>query len=381
MTAPICFAPRESLSGETRCALTPETASALVKMGWAVRYEAGLGLGAGHRDADYGAAGALPAHEGTAMAADVVLRVGKPTVAAIATMKRGALHLSLLDPFNEPELLRAFAEAEVSAVSLELIPRTTLAQKMDVLSSQASLAGYAAVVHGAARLPLALPMMMTPAGTLLPARVFVIGAGVAGLQAIATAKRLGARVEAFDTRPVVEEQVKSLGAKFLKIDLGQTGQTSGGYAQALTPEQMARQQAGMAKACAQADLIVTTAKLFGRKSPILLSPEILAGLRPGTVIADLALEAGGNTAGAEPGRDVVTSSGALILGETCFERRVSRHASQVFASNLLAWITHFWNAKAGVMELDRSGDEILNGCLVTHRGRIVQERFAPRSQA
>lgn len=379
MAAPICFAPKETLSGETRCALTPETAAALVKMGWAVRFEPGLGRGAGHRDADYEAAGASAAKEGTASAADVVLRVRKPSSAAIATMKRGALHLSMLDPFNEPGLLQAFAEAEVSAVSLELIPRTTLAQKMDVLSSQASLAGYAAVVHGAARLPLALPMMMTPAGTLLPARVFVIGAGVAGLQAIATAKRLGARVEAFDTRPVVEEQVRSLGAKFLKIDLGQTGQTAGGYAQALTPEQTARQQAGMAKACAQADLIVTTAKLFGRKSPLLLTPEMLAGLRPGTVIADLALEAGGNTAGAEPGRDVITTSGAVILGETCFERHVARHASQVFAANLLAWLTHFWNTKTGGLELDRSDDEILAGCLVTHRGRIVQERFAPRA--
>src|SRR5690606_29300092 len=189
-----------------------------------------------------------------------------------------------LDPFNEPALIQAFAAAGVSAVSLEMIPRTTLAQKMDALSSQASLGGYAAVLQAAARLRSALPMMMTPAGTLMPARVFVIGAGVAGLQAIATAKRLGARVEAFDTRPVVEEQVKSLGARFVKIDLGDTGQTAGGYAKALTPEQIAKQQAGMARVCAQSDIVITTAKVFGRRAPLLVTEPMIAGMKPGSVI-------------------------------------------------------------------------------------------------
>lgn len=378
MAALICFAPQETHPGETRCALTPDAAAALVRLGLVVRFDPGLGRGAGHADEAYIAAGALPADAATLASADIVLRVRKPTLAAIAGMKPGALHLSLLDPFNESALLSAFAAAGVAAVSLELLPRSTLAQKMDVLSSQANLAGYAAVVHAAARAPLALPMMMTPAGTLLPARVFVIGAGVAGLQAIATAKRLGARVEAFDTRPVVEEQVKSLGAKFLKIDLGQTGQTEGGYARELNPEQIARQQAGMARACAQADIIITTAKLFGRKSPVLLTPEIVAGLRPGAVVADLALESGGNTAGAVAGRDVVTTSGAIILGETCYERHVPRHASQVFAANLLAWIQHVFDPRTGALALDRADDEILAGALVTRAGRIVQARFAPR---
>lgn len=286
------------------------------------------------------------------------------------------MHLSFLDPFNEPELIAAFAAAGVSAVSMEMIPRTTLAQKMDALSSQASLAGYAAVVQAAARLRLALPMMMTPAGTIQPARVFVIGAGVAGLQAIATAKRLGARVEAFDTRPAVEEQVRSLGAKFVGIDLGQTGQTAGGYAQALTPEQVARQQAGMAKVCALADIVITAAKVFGQKAPRLVTAAMLAGMRAGSVVVDLAVESGGNVEGARAGEDVVTPNGVTIVGHPCLESTVAHHASQVLAANYAAWIAHFWDEKGKVLRLDPA-DEILRGCLLTHGGAVVHPQFAP----
>ena len=227
------------------------------------------GAKAHYPDADYEEVGVelVADHAAALGAADLVLRVRKPSPDDIVGMKRGSWHVSFLDPFNEKDLIGSFSSAGVNAVSLEMIPRTTLAQKMDALSSQASLAGYAAVVEGAQRLQMALPMMMTPAGTIMPARVFVIGAGVAGLQAIATAKRLGARVDAFDTRPVVEEQVRSLGAKFVKIDLGETGQTAGGYAKALTPEQVEKQQAGMAKIIAQSDIVITTAKLFGRPAP------------------------------------------------------------------------------------------------------------------
>jgi NAD(P) transhydrogenase subunit alpha len=248
----------------------------MVKLGLTVKAEPGLGSPSRHLDEDYAKAGVeLVADSAAALAeADLVLRVRKPSADDVAKLKPGALHLSFLDPFNESDLLNDFAQASVSAVSLEMIPRTTLAQKMDALSSQASLAGYAAVMQAAARLRRALPMMMTPAGTIMPSRVFVIGAGVAGLQAIATAKRLGARIEAFDTRPVVEEQVKSLGARFVKIDLGDTGQTAGGYAKQLTPEQIAKQQAGMAKICAQADIVITTAKVFGRKAPILMTADM-----------------------------------------------------------------------------------------------------------
>jgi NAD(P) transhydrogenase subunit alpha len=377
----ICYVPAETAPGETRAALTPASAKALIQLGLTVQAPAGIGRASLYPDADYKTAGVafVDDHAAALAAADIVLRVRKPPAEEIARMKRGALHLSLLDPFNERPLLEAFAAAGVAAVSLEMIPRTTLAQKMDVLSSQASLAGYAAVIHAAARLGMALPMMMTPAGTIMPARVFVIGAGVAGLQAIATAKRLGARVEAFDTRPVVEEQVKSLGAKFVKIDLGQTGQTAGGYAQALTPEQIAKQQAGMAKICAQSDIVITTAKLFGRKAPILVTRAMLAGMKPGSVVADLALESGGNVEGAKPGEDVVTPEGVILLGQTSYEGTVAAHATQVFAANLTAWLTHFWDAKEKTLRLNPD-DEILKGSLITRDGAIVHAQFKPKAE-
>ena len=238
------FVPSETSPGETRIPLLPDTASRLSRKGLEVIVEAGSGDGCGFRDSDYTSAGAsIAANRLEALAsADMVLRLHKPPEAEVGVMKTGAVHISFLDPFAETGLVDALAQARVTALSMELIPRTTLAQKMDALSSQANLAGYVAVILGAARLPLAMPMMMTPAGTLKPARVFVIGAGVAGLQAIATARRLGARVEAFDTRPVVEEQVHSLGARFVKVDLGETGQTRDGYAMELTSEQQARQR-------------------------------------------------------------------------------------------------------------------------------------------
>lgn len=376
----ICYVPAEQAPGEPRAALTPTTAQALAKLGLTVRAQPGVGRASHYSDADYAAAGVAFDHDHAAAlaAADIVFRVRKPGVEDIARLKRGALHVSFLDPFNEPALLAAFAQAGVSAVSLEMIPRTTLAQKMDALSSQASLAGYAAVLQAAARLRMALPMMMTPAGTILPARVFIIGAGVAGLQAIATAKRLGARVEAFDTRPVVEEQVKSLGAKFVKIDLGQTGQTAGGYAQALTPEQIAKQQAGMAKVIAQSDLLITTAKVFGRKAPRLVTKEMLDGMKPGSVVVDLAVESGGNVEGSRPGEDVVTPNGVTILGNANLEGTVAHHATQVLAANFAAWLTHFWDEKAKTLKLDQN-DEILKGCLLTHGGAVVHPQFAPKN--
>lgn len=371
-----CYVPAEKMPGESRAALTPTSAAGLVRLGLRVRAQPGLGRAANFPDQAYREAGVeLESDHGRALGeADLVLRVRRPAADEVGRMRRGAWHLSFLDPFSERDLLGAFAGAGVSAVSLEMIPRTTLAQKMDALSSQASLAGYAAVIEAAQRLQMALPMMMTPAGTILPARVFVIGAGVAGLQAIATAKRLGARVEAFDTRPVVEEQVRSLGAKFLRIDLGQTGQTAGGYAQALTPEQVARQQAGMAKAIAQSDIVITTAKVFGRKAPRLVTREMVAGMRTGSVIVDLAVDSGGNVEGSRPGEDVVTDHGVTIIGHPCLEGTVAHHATQVLAANYGAWIAHFWDASARQLRADLA-DEILKGCLITHGGAVVHPQF------
>ncbi len=376
----ICYVPVESALAEPRAALTPATTQALVKLGFTVQAAPGLGRASHYADEDYTKAGAtlVSDHAAALAAADIVLRVRKPSATDVARMKRGAVHLSFLDPFNEKELLAAFAAAGVSAVSLEMIPRTTLAQKMDALSSQASLAGYAAVIEAAQRLRMALPMMMTPAGTILAARVFVIGAGVAGLQAIATAKRLGARVEAFDTRPVVEEQVKSLGAKFVKIDLGETGQTAGGYAKALTPEQIARQQAGMAKICAQSDIVITTAKVFGRPAPRLITKAMLDGMKSGRVVVDIAVESGGNVESSRPGEDVVTPNGVTIIGHPCLEGTVAHHATQVLAANFAAWLTHFWDEQQKTLRLDPP-DEILQGCLLTRGGAVVHPQFAPKA--
>jgi H+-translocating NAD(P) transhydrogenase subunit alpha len=372
----LCHAPAASLPGERRASLTPASAAQLIRLGLRVTAQPGLGEASGYPDEDYTAAGvALAADPLAALAAaDLVLRVHRPPPAEVDAMKPGSTHVSFLDPFNERELVGRMARARVSGVSLELLPRTTLAQKMDALSSQASLAGYAAVIQAAARLRRILPMMMTPAGTIMPARVFVIGAGVAGLQAVATAHRLGARVEAFDTRPVVEEQVRSLGAKFVKIDLGSTGQTAGGYAQALTPEQIARQQAGMAKVCAQSDIVITTAKLFGRRSPTLVTRAMLEGMQPGSIVVDLAVESGGNVEGIVPGAETLTDRGVLLIGHSCLEGTVAFHASQVLASNFAAWVQHFWDPEVRQLRLE-GDDEILRGCLVTHGGAVVHPQF------
>ena len=215
---------------------------------------------------------------------------------------------------------------------------------------------------------------MTPAGTISPSRVFVIGVGVAGLQAIATAKRLGARVEAFDTRPVVEEQVKSLGAKFVKIDLGETGQTDQGYAKALTPEQIEMQRQGMAKVCAQSDIVITTAKLFGRKAPTLLTKDMISGMKPGSVIVDLAAAGGGNVEGTVLNEEVTTENGVIIIGHGTLETEVPYHASQVYASNIASLLEHFWDQETKTLKLDLE-DEIMKGCLLTHEGAVIHPTF------
>lgn len=365
------FIPKETHPNEKRIAMTPTAVDRLVKAGATVEIESGLGETIGLTDDAYTNIGAVVASDRNAAlsAADMVLRLRKPSLEDVVHMKRGAILVSHLDPFNEGDLLRALAEAGVNAISMEMIPRTTLAQKMDALSSQANLAGYVAVVMAAARAPKILPMMMTPAGTLSPSRVFVIGAGVAGLQAIATAKRLGARVEAFDTRPVVEEQVASLGAKFIKVDLGETGQTKDGYAKELTEEQLQKQRDAMAKACAHADVVITTAQVFGRKAPLIVTQAIIEQMKPGSVIVDMAVETGGNVEGSKLDEEV-TANGVTILGYGNLPGRVPDHASQMYASNLINLIEHFWDQDAKTFPLKRE-DEIVEGCLMTYDGEIV----------
>ena len=370
------FAPRESHPAETRTAIVPATVKKLKELGLDVIVEKGLGLKSDFKDSDYEAAGAkLISDAATAYAAaDIVTRVRKPQAAEIDALRPGTLHISFLDPFNESALIADLANRELAAISMEMIPRTTLAQKMDALSSQANLAGYAAVIMATNRMRTILPMMMTPSGTISPARVLVIGVGVAGLQAIATAKRLGARVEAFDTRPAVEDQVRSLGAKFIKVDLGDTGQTDQGYAQELTPEQMETQRQEMTKACARADVVITTAKLFGRKAPLILDADVLAQMQAGSIVIDFAVESGGNVVGSKVGEEVLAANGVRVIGPENLEGYFPKDASCMLASNFYNLIEHFWDAEAKNFQF-REDDEIMKGCLITRGGLIVHESF------
>lgn len=364
---------KETYSGESRIAFIPAHLEQLVKLDVEVEVESGLGNNIGYTDEIFEKAGAKinKDHSDLLSNADVILKIRKPELEDIKFFKKGAIHISYLDPFNEKDLIQKLADAGISAISMEMIPRTTLAQKMDVLSSQANLSGYKAVIVAAERLDKIFPMMMTPAGTISPVKVFVIGAGVAGLQAIATAKRLGARVEAFDTREVVEEQVQSLGAKFIKVDLGETGQTKDGYAKALTDEQLQKQRDAMAKHCAQADVVITTAQVFGRKAPRIVTKEMIAGMNPGSIIVDMAVESGGNVEGSVLGEEVVIN-GVKIIGIENLPGTVAINASQMYSSNIFNLIKHFWDEKNKTFKLDLE-DEIMKGCLITHDGEIVNE--------
>ncbi len=373
--------PREAHKDETRVSLLPEHVAKLVEAGADVSVESGLGQTLRIADGEYVKSGALLTTDRGELIrqADMVLQIRKPAVEEVEMMKTNCIFISLLDPFNELELINTFMARNISAISMEMIPRITRAQKMDVLSSQANLAGYAAVIIAAERLDKILPMMMTPAGTISPARVFVIGVGVAGLQAIATAKRLGARVEAFDTRPVVEEQVKSLGARFVKIDLGETGQTTDGYAKALTEEQLQKQREGMARVCQSADIVITTAQLFGRPAPLIVTEDMVHGMQPGSVIVDLAVESGGNVAGSKVGREVDVNQ-VCIIGLANLPGKVAINASQMFSSNLYNLVDEFWNTEEKKFILDFE-DEIIKGCVITHEGQIVNEMIVKHYSA
>lgn len=364
---------RETDPRETRVALIPDDIKKLIGMGFSCKVVRGAGAKSGFSDAAYEKAGAvLIDTEQEGYDSEIILRILKPQSAA--GLKPDTLHLSYLDPFNEKELLRDFAKSGVQAVSLEMIPRTTLAQKMDVQSSQTSLAGYVAVINAAARLPKILPMMVTPSGTINPARVFIIGVGVAGLQAIATAKRLGARVDAFDTRPVVEEQVKSLGASFVKIDLGEMGQTDQGYAKELTPEQIKKQQEAQAKVCERSNIVITTAKVFGRKAPRLIAKDVIDRMQPGSIIVDMAVSTGGNVESSKLYEEVVTENGVIILSGDYLERQVPFDASKMLSGNFTAFLTHFYDKEAKEFKVNLQ-DEIMRGCLLTQGGKIIHERF------
>lgn len=363
--------PKESLSGERRTSATPETVKKMIRLGADVAIESGAGAAVGFSDDVYAELGAEIVSDRAALmsSADMVLRLRKPEHDEVAMLKAGCIHVSYLDPFNERELITALAKQGVTAVSMEMIPRSTRSQKMDALSSQANLAGYVAVMLAAARLPRIFPMLMTPAGTLKPAKVFIIGAGVAGLQAIATAKRLGARVTAFDTRPVVAEQVESLGGKFLEIDLGETGQTADGYARELTLEQVEMQRQAQKAVIAESDVVITTAQVFGRKPPVLVTKDMVEGMAPGSVIVDMAAETGGNVEGSVPD-ETVTVDGVTIVGTANLANEAARDASQMYASNLFNLVEDTWDTEAKEFVLDMEND-ILPGCVITHSGEVV----------
>lgn len=365
--------PKETHPGENRIPITPAHAKKLCAMGADLVVEAGMGAGSGFTDAEYAEVGATISHDRGELfrSADLLLRLRKPQLEEISQMKRGAIHISYLDPFNEHALVNAFKDAGVTAISMEMIPRTTRSQKMDALSSQANLAGYVMVIQAATYLPRIFPMMMTPAGTLKPANVFVIGAGVAGLQAIATAKRLGGKVTAFDTRPVVAEQVRSVGAKFLEIDLGETGETAGGYAKELTPEQVEKQRQAQKDVIAKSDVVITTAQVFGRKPPVLITRDMIEGMAPGSVIVDMAAETGGNVEGSVP-NEVVVISGVTVIGKGNLAGEVARDASQMYSANLFNLVEDSWSKddKTFVINFDH---DILPGCIITHGGEVTNK--------
>ena len=335
--------------------------------------ESGAGQAAGFTDQQYTDAGVsiVSSRAEVMAAADIFLAVRKPDTAEVDQLKSGAISVSFLDPYNEKALIEALAAKGVTSISMEMIPRSTRAQKMDALSSQANLAGYVTVVQAAYHSPKIMPMMMTPAGTIAPARVFVIGAGVAGLQAIATAKRLGARVEAFDTRPVVAEQVQSLGAKFVEIDLGDVGQTEQGYAQELTPEQLELQREGQKAVIAQSDVVITTAQLFGRAAPVIVSRDMVEAMKPGSVVVDMAVESGGNVEGSVM-NEVVDINGVKVIGQGNLPGEVARNASEMYSNNLVNLLQEFWDEEAKTLNLDPE-DDIVRSCVITRDGAVVNE--------
>lgn len=369
------FFPKETDAQETRVPLLPVDAGKLASLGAQVLAEAGIGESLSIPDEQYEAAGAQICEDRAASlsSTDMVLRISVPSSEDIRHLREGCIHISFMDPFRNFDVVRRLAGRNVSGISLEMIPRTTIAQKMDVLSSQANLAGYVAVVLAAERQQRILPMMMTPCGTISPARVFVIGAGVAGLQAIATAKRLGARVDAFDVRAEAREQILSLGAKPLDLDLGRTGHTKDGYAEQLSDEQLRIQQEAMEKLCSQSDVVIAAAQVFGRKAPLIVTNEMLDGMKPGSVVVDLAVATGGNVESSVPGREI-RRKGVIIIGEADLERHVPASASQMFSSNLYNFVEHFWDTEAKTFVLDRDND-IIKDCLVMHAGEIVSTRI------
>jgi len=361
--------PKETAAGERRVALVPDLVAKLTGSGLEVWVEPGAGEAAGFLDAAYTEKGARLEAD-VLSKADVVLKVQPPTAAEIGRLKADATLIGLLSPYGNAATLEALAARKVTAFSMELLPRITRAQPMDALSAMSTVSGYKAVLLAAGHLPKFFPLLMTAAGTVAPARVFVIGAGVAGLQAIGTARRLGAVVEAYDTRPAVKEQVESLGAKFAELPLETAdAQDKGGYAKAQSEEFYRKQREFMGRCIAAADVVITTALVPGQKAPVLITEEMVQGMRPGSVVVDLAAEQGGNCALTQPGQNVV-KHGVTVMGPVNLPSSVPFHASQMYARNVTSFLGHL--VKEGKVQLDLA-DELTKGPLVVHQGQIVHE--------
>ena len=371
---------RETEAGEPRVAATPETVKKLIGLGAQVAVEAGAGQGSGILDADYTAAGASVT-QGAVKDADVVLKVRRPSAEELKGYKKGALVVAIMDPYGNEAALKALAEAGVIAFAMELMPRITRAQSMDVLSSQANLAGYRAVIDAAAEYGRALPMMMTAAGTVSAAKIFVMGVGVAGLQAIATARRLGGIVTATDVRPAVKEQVQSLGAKFIAVEDEEFKQaeTAGGYAKEMSKEYQAKQAALVADHIKKQDIVITTALIPGRPAPKLVSAEMVKSMRPGSVIVDLAVERGGNVEGGKLGQ-VAEVNGVKIVGHANVSGRLAASASALYAKNLLTFLETMIDKKEKKLAINWD-DEIVKGTALTRDGAVIHPNFKPKSAA
>jgi NAD(P) transhydrogenase subunit alpha len=373
----------EDRAVETRVAISPETAKKLSALGASVIVESGAGSASGFTDEDYQGAGATIAKTARKClsSADIVLKVRRPSSGELAQMKKGALVIATMDPYGHAEALKSMADAGVAAFAVELMPRITRAQVMDVLSSQANLAGYRAVIDAAAEYGRALPMMMTAAGTVPAARIFIMGAGVAGLQAVATARRLGGVVTATDVRPAAKEQVESLGAKFVAVEDEEFRQaeTAGGYAKEMSDAYKAKQAELVASHIAKQDIVVTTALIPGRPAPRLVSAAMVASMRPGSVIVDLAVERGGNVEGAKLGETVVTGNGVKIVGHANVPGRLAASSSALYARNLYAFVETLVD-KASKSLAVKWEDELVKATLLTRNGAVVHPGFAPKPQ-
>ena len=371
------FVPKEVDATEARVAASPETVKRLVGHGFAVIVEKDAGQGSRIPDADFVAMGASIGKAADAGKADIVLKVRRPTDAELKGYKSGALVLASMDPYGNDAAVAAMARAGISAFAMEFMPRITRAQSMDILSSQANLAGYQAVIDAAAEYDRALPMMMTAAGTVPAAKIFVMGVGVAGLQAIATARRLGGVVTATDVRPAAKEQVASLGAKFLAVEDEEfkAAETAGGYAKEMSKEYQAKQAALTADHISKQDIVITTALIPGRPAPKLISAAMVASMKPGSVIVDLAVERGGNVEGSAPGKVVTTANGVKIVGHLNVPGRVAASSSLLYAKNLYAFLETMIDKEAKTVVVNPD-DELVKATLLTHGGKVVHAAFA-----